>query len=81
MYGHTHAIGGELHAIGHGAYYANTGSWISVASVADLRARGLDFAHLSLADRTMFPTRATAVIIEYDGAGVPRAPTVRNAGD
>ena len=81
VFGHTHQPGGavlpiELH--GHRGYYANTGSWISVASVADLRARGITWDRLSLADRTTFASKRTAVIVEYD-AGVPRAPVVVNA--
>jgi len=79
--GHTHHVGGQLVKLdvrGRLGYYANTGSWISVASVADLRARGVTWDRLSLADRTMFPSKTTAVIVEYDGA-TPREPTVVNA--
>lgn len=67
VYGHTHAVGGELKRYDYhtGAkFYANTGSWLSVASVAELKARGADFTKLTLADRATFPTRATAVIVE-----------------
>jgi len=83
VFGHTHEVGGSLHAIrahGRTGSYANTGSWISVASVADLRTRGVAWASLSLADRATFPSRTTAVIVEYDGTA-PRTPVVWNAGD
>ena len=42
--GHTHAVGGSVEAIraqDRSGCYANTGSWIAAASVADLRARGV----------------------------------------
>lgn len=81
VFGHTHEVGGSLHPIalsGRTGYYANTGSWISIASVADLRARGLGWDQLSLADRATFPSKMTAVIVEYDGQ-VPRTPIVHNA--
>ena len=78
--GHTHHVGGELQRFdvhGRTGYYANTGSWISVASVAELRARGVTWDKLTLADRAMFPSKTTAVTIEYD-AGRPREPVVSN---
>jgi UDP-2,3-diacylglucosamine pyrophosphatase LpxH len=78
--GHTHHPGGEVQrfaARGGDAYYVNTGSWISVASVEQLRARGVTWDRLSLADRSMFPSRATTVTIEYEG-DTPH-PVVRNA--
>ena len=81
VFGHTHQPGGAVlpvEAHGRRGYYANTGSWISVASVADLRARGITWDRLSLADRATFASKMTAVIVEYD-AGVPRAPVVVNA--
>jgi UDP-2,3-diacylglucosamine pyrophosphatase LpxH len=81
VFGHTHEVGGSRTPIdlgGRTGYYANTGSWLSVASVADLRARGLAFADLSLADRAMFPTKMTAVIVEY-ADGRPAPPVVVNA--
>jgi UDP-2,3-diacylglucosamine pyrophosphatase LpxH len=81
VFGHTHQVGGSVERIearGRRGYYANTGSWISVASVADLRARGVTWDRLSLADHAMFPSRTTAVIIEYDG-GSPHKPVVSNA--
>jgi len=81
VFGHTHHVGGLVQRIesrGRAGHYANSGSWISVASVADLRARGVTWDKLSLADREMFPSRTTAVIIEYDGT-LPRQPIVRNA--
>jgi UDP-2,3-diacylglucosamine pyrophosphatase LpxH len=80
VFGHTHQVGGavaELDAGGVRGYYANTGSWLSVASVAELRARGVRFADIAL-DAATFPSKTTAVIVEYDG-GVPRAPVVYNA--
>src|SRR6185437_11325318 len=52
---HTHTVGGRaarLAAHGRTGYFANAGSWISVASVADLAARGVTWDKLSLADRT-----------------------------
>jgi hypothetical protein len=81
VFGHTHEVGGAYKPIDLGhriGYYANAGSWLSVASVADLRARGLRFADLNLADRAMFPSKMTAVIIEYN-AGLPTPPVVSNA--
>jgi len=81
VFGHTHEVGGSTRRLayqGRTGYYANTGSWISVASVAELRARNIGWETLSVADRATFPTRATAVIIDYDD-GVPRAPIVQNA--
>ena len=56
-------------------FYANTGSWISAASVADLRARGVTWDQLNLADRSMFPSRNVAVAIEYAG-GLPQKPVL-----
>jgi UDP-2,3-diacylglucosamine pyrophosphatase LpxH len=80
--GHTHSVGGFVHPLsrhdGKPGYYANTGSWISVASVADLRAKGVTWDKLSIADRTMFPSKMTAITIEYDGS-TPRPPAVNNA--
>lgn len=76
--GHTHSVGGFAKQLRDGAYYANTGSWISVASVADLRANGITFDRLSVADRTMFPSKMTAIEIEY-ADGEPLPPVVVNA--
>ncbi len=80
--GHTHEVGGLLVPItthGRSGFYANTGSWISVASVADLRKRGVTWKQLNLADRTMFPSKTTAVVIEYAN-DQPQRPVVWNAG-
>lgn len=76
--GHTHSVGGFVKNLRGYGYYANTGSWISVASVADLRAKGISFDRLSVADRTMFPSKLTAIVIEYV-EGDPQPPIVRNA--
>lgn len=81
VFGHTHAVGGERHTIelpDRTGYYANSGSWLSVASVADLRARGIKFADLQL-DPATFPSKTTAVFITYDDAGHPQTPIVVNA--
>jgi len=82
VFGHTHDVGGQVLPIraagGAAGHYANTGSWISVASVAALRARGVTWDKLSLADRAMFPPSTTAVIVAYDGAA-PRPPVLANA--
>jgi len=81
VFGHTHEVGGLMKSItvhGHDGYYVNTGTWISVASVADLRKRGIAWNQLSLADRTMFPSRTTAVIIDYAN-GIAQQPTLLNA--
>lgn len=78
VFGHTHHVGGLVQRLDKHAFYVNTGSWISVASVADLRARGITWDRLDLADRKMFPSKTTAVIVEYDGA-IPRDPVVLNA--
>jgi hypothetical protein len=81
VFGHTHAVGGLLAPIklrdGAG-YYANTGSWLSVASVKELRARGIRWDQLNVVDRTQFPQRSTAVVIDYDGR-IPRKPIIENA--
>jgi UDP-2,3-diacylglucosamine pyrophosphatase LpxH len=80
VFGHTHEVGGSVHAIDRRdarGFYANTGSWLSVAAVADLRAQGVKFADIAL-DPAVFPSKTTAVIIEYDAAG-PREPVVFNA--
>jgi UDP-2,3-diacylglucosamine pyrophosphatase LpxH len=74
--GHTHTVGGSVEPIGAGkrsGWYANSGSWISAASVAELRARGVGWDRLTLADRTMFPAKNLAVTIEYAG-GAPGKP-------
>ena len=80
VFGHTHQPGGLVEALpsrGGPRWYANSGSWISAASVADLRRRGVTWDQLSLADRAMFPSKTTAVIIEYQG-GAPRRPLLWN---
>ncbi|HUJ61267.1 MAG TPA: hypothetical protein VLX92_22340 [Kofleriaceae bacterium] len=77
VFGHTHDVGGRAVAV-RGGYFANSGSWISVASVAELKARGVTWDKLSLADRTMFPSKDTAVIIEYGPDGQPEPPVVHN---
>ncbi|MFN0245255.1 MAG: metallophosphoesterase [Kofleriaceae bacterium] len=74
--GHTHSVGGFAKKL-RGGFYANTGSWISVASVADLQAKGVTFDDLSIADRRMFPSKMTAIVIDYD-EGEPLAPVVQN---
>jgi hypothetical protein len=80
--GHTHSVGGLARRIplrGRAGHYANTGSWISVASVADLRARQIGFDRLSLADRATFPSKMTAVIVDHQD-GEPLTPLIYNAG-
>ena len=76
--GHTHSVGGFVKRVDGGGYYANTGSWISVASVAELRAKGIGWDQLSILDRATFPSKMTAIVIDYDGT-TPRAPIVQNA--
>jgi UDP-2,3-diacylglucosamine pyrophosphatase LpxH len=79
--GHTHAAGGSVERISarkRSGWYANTGSWISAASVAELRDRGVGWDRLTLADRAMFPAKNTAVIIQYAG-GVPQKPVLVGA--
>jgi UDP-2,3-diacylglucosamine pyrophosphatase LpxH len=81
VFAHTHQVGGAvapIQARGVHGYFANTGSWISVASVAELQAKRIGWAQLSLADRTMFPSKNTAVVIEFPG-GVPGEPVIENA--
>ena len=78
MFGHTHDVGGTIERIAarkRSGWYANTGSWISAASVPDLRARGIGWDQLSLADRTMFPARDVAVVVEYKN-GAPQKPAL-----
>lgn len=77
VFGHTHSVGGYVKRVGAG-YYANTGSWISVASVAELRAKGIRWDQLSILDRKTFPSKMTVVVVDYDGT-TPRAPTLQNA--
>ncbi|HEX4449903.1 MAG TPA: hypothetical protein VH143_03480 [Kofleriaceae bacterium] len=77
VFAHTHVVGGRTAKLANG-YFANTGSWISVASVAELVARGVTWDKLSLADRTMFPSKRTAVVIDY-ADGRPQPPVVVNA--
>jgi len=77
VFGHTHTLGGSLVPIGKG-FYANTGSWLSVASVKDMRERGVQWDQLSVVDRTQFPQRSTAIVIDYDN-GRPVRPVLENA--
>jgi UDP-2,3-diacylglucosamine pyrophosphatase LpxH len=81
VFGHTHSVGGSVERISarkKSGWYANTGSWIAAASVEDLRARGVTWDKLTLADRTMFPARNVAVIVDYAG-GVPQKPVLVSA--
>jgi UDP-2,3-diacylglucosamine pyrophosphatase LpxH len=76
--GHTHTPGGSVERIrAHKrmGWYANSGSWISAASVAELRARGVGWDRLTLADRTLFPAKNVALTIEY-AEGAPQKPVV-----
>lgn len=75
--GHTHSVGGFVKPLDNGGFYANTGSWISVASVADLKARGIGWDQLSILDRATFPSKMTSIVVEYEG-GKPRPPVVQN---
>lgn len=78
VFGHTHTLGGALVPIGNRGYYANTGSWLSVASVKELRARGIRWDQLSVIDRSQFPQRSTAIVIDYQD-GKPIKPILENA--
>jgi UDP-2,3-diacylglucosamine pyrophosphatase LpxH len=81
VFGHTHAVGGSVESVksrDRSGWYANSGSWIAAASVAELRARGVDFDRLTLADRATFPAKNVAVVIDYAG-GVPQKPVLINA--
>lgn len=78
VFGHTHTLGGALVPINKLGYYANTGSWLSVASVKELRARGIRWDQLSVVDRTQFPQRSTAIVIEYEDRR-PLKPILENA--
>lgn len=78
LHSDTHSVGGFTKKLRDGGYYANTGSWVSVASVADLKAKGITFDTLSIADRASFPSKMTAVVIEYD-EDEPLPPVVVNA--
>ena len=78
VFGHTHAVGGSIERVKaqeRSGWYANTGSWIAAASVAELRDRGVSFDKLTLADRKMFPAKNVAVVIEY-AAGVAQKPVL-----
>jgi hypothetical protein len=59
-------------------WYANSGSWISAASVAELRARGVGWDRLSPADRSMFPAKNVALTESADlgviGRHMPATP-------
>jgi UDP-2,3-diacylglucosamine pyrophosphatase LpxH len=81
VFGHTHEVGGSVEKIGarkRSGWYVNSGSWISAASVADLRARVVGWDRLTLADRTMFPAKNVAVTIDYAG-GAPGKPILVTA--
>ncbi len=78
VFGHTHTLGGALIPIKPSGWYANTGSWLSVASVKDLRARGVRWDQLSVIDRTQFPQRSTAIVVGYVD-GRPAKPILENA--
>lgn len=76
--GHTHTPGGSVERIRANkrlGWYANTGSWISAASVSELRARGVGWDRLTLADRTLFPAKNVALTIEY-ADGAPQKPVL-----
>jgi UDP-2,3-diacylglucosamine pyrophosphatase LpxH len=78
VFGHTHTLGGSIERVRarkRSGWYANTGSWMSAVSVAELRARGVGWDQLTLADRSMFPAKNVAVIIEY-ADGVAQKPVV-----
>lgn len=81
VFGHTHTLGGALVPIklrDATGYYGNTGSWLSVASVQELRARGVRWDQLSVLDRSQFPQRSTAIVIDYR-EGRPGRPILENA--
>jgi UDP-2,3-diacylglucosamine pyrophosphatase LpxH len=81
VFGHTHALGGSIERVSarkHAGWYANTGSWMSAASVADLKARGVGWDQLTVADRKMFPAKDVAIVIEYVD-GVAQKPVVVSA--
>jgi UDP-2,3-diacylglucosamine pyrophosphatase LpxH len=82
VFGHTHDVGGgvqRIQARERTGWYANTGSWISAASVAELRERGVSWEQLSLADRQMFPAKNVAVVIDYV-EGNPQKPVLIAGG-
>jgi UDP-2,3-diacylglucosamine pyrophosphatase LpxH len=69
--GHTHVPGGlveDTRSGGRTGHYANSGSWIPVARVADLRRSGLAWTSLDVRDRRLFPASFPAVIIDYAGS-------------
>jgi len=69
--GHTHVPGGlveDIRSGGRTGHYANSGSWIPVARVADLRRSGLAWTSLDVRDRRLFPSSFPAVIIDYAGS-------------
>ncbi len=76
--GHTHLPGGATKVVrgrtreGH---YANSGCWIPVARVEDLKARGVAWKALDPKDRKAFPLAFPSVVIEYDGR-MPKAPRI-----
>lgn len=81
VFGHSHHPGGDLDTIDFsttGLHVANTGAWVPVTRVADLKKRGLGWTDLSLADRQQFPARFPAVVIEYDGL-TPQKPRLIDA--
>jgi UDP-2,3-diacylglucosamine pyrophosphatase LpxH len=81
VFGHTHTVGGALAPIklrDSTGWYANTGSWLSVASVKDLRAKGIRWDQLSVVDRSQFPQRSTAIVVRYEN-GEPMKPILENA--
>lgn len=76
VFGHTHVPGGkikEIHSRGRAGHYANSGTWIPVARVGDLKRSGVKWTSLDPRDRRMFPASFPAVVIEYAG-GRPLTP-------
>ena len=81
--GHSHLPGGtvkDLTRRRRTGYYANTGAWIPVLRVRDIKDRGVSFGELSVLDRSVFPALFPAVVIEYDG-DTPRPPVIEWSGE
>ena len=68
VFGHTHDVGGTIERIAarkRSGWYANTGSWISAASVPDLRARGIGWDSCRSPTARCSRPGNVAVVVEY----------------
>ncbi len=67
IFGHTHLPGGIIKQLRQGSksgYYANTGAWVIVRRVSELRAKNIPWKQLNIHDTKIFPPRFPAIVIE-----------------